>query len=617
MESKQILEKYIAFYKARGHEQVPNVSLVPENDPTLLYVNSGMFPLVPYLSGEPHPLGKRIMNVQRCLRFFEDLDNVGETNRHTTAFHMLGNWSLGDYFKEEQLYWFYEFLVADLGLDPKKMYASVFAGDQDAPKDEESIRVIKEIFAMYGIEAEEGSRIFAYDKAENWWQRGEAVGELGGPDSEVFYYIGSDGDGFGKNPADNQDEFLEIGNSVFMQYRKTEEGWEELPQKNVDFGGGLERLAMVVQGHQDIYLTDNFYPVIKKLEELSGKEYIKGDQQVKKSMRIIADHMRAATFLAMDGVLPSNKDQGYILRRLLRRVVRAGRALEVKKDISVSLVPVVGNMFSWLYPQLSEKKDDIQTVFEEEENKFRKTLERGSREVQKNLEDIKKVITKKDKEVLARTAFDLYQSYGYPLEMFLEDMGELDEDLDERLQKEVEERFDEIFNEHQEQSRAGAEQKFKGGLADHSEQVIKYHTATHLLHLALRKVLGDQVVQHGSNITGERLRFDFNHDKKLSEDQIEEVEKIMNQHIKDGLPVNFEIMSKEKAQETGAIHAFNEKYGDQVKVYYIGDDLDSAVSKEFCGGPHVENTSEIGPVEIYKQDNIGRGLLRLYARSKS
>jgi len=545
------------------------------------------------------------------------LENVGETNRHTTAFHMIGNWSLGDYFKKEQLEWVFEFLVDDLGLDINKMYASVFEGDKDAPKDSVSVDIIKKVFAKYGVEAKEGERIFAYSKEENWWQRGDAVGELGGPDSEVFYYIGDEGDGFGKNPAEFQDEFLEIGNSVFMQYRKTATGWEELPQKNVDFGGGLERLAMIVQGHKDIYLTDNFYTVIKKLGELSGKNYESGGKEVQKPMRIIADHMRAAVFLAMDGVLPSNKDQGYILRRLLRRIVRSGKSLGIDKDISVILVPVAGKMVSWLYPELEGRLSDIQKVFNEEEGRFRKTLERGSREVGKNLEKVREFVEGKNTKGLAKLAFNVYQSHGYPFEMFIEDVKEMGDGLEGKFTEEVERKFDTIFNQHQEKSRAGAEQKFKGGLADHSEQVLKYHTATHLLHLGLRKVLGDQVVQHGSNITGERLRFDFNHTQKMTEEELKEVEGVINSAVKDALPVKFEILPKEKALETGALHAFNEKYGDQVKIYYVGEDLGKAISKEFCGGPHVENTSEIPVMEIYKQDKIGEGMLRLYAKAKS
>lgn len=617
MSSKEIIKKYLDFFGERGHKQVPNVSLVPKGDSTLLYVNSGMFPLVPYLSGEPHPLGKRIMNVQRCLRFFEDLENIGETNRHTTAFHMMGNWSLGDYFKKEQLNWFYQFLVEELSLDPHKMYASVFLGDKDAPKDETSIEIIKDIFSHYGIEAKENERIFAYPKKDNWWQRGEAVGELGGPDSEVFYYIGEDGDGFGKNPAEFQDEFIEIGNSVFMQYKKTEKGWEELSQKNVDFGGGLERMALAVQGKNDIFQTDNFYPIIKKVEEISGKAYF-SEHYKTKAMRILADHIRAAVFLAMDGVLPSNRDQGYILRRLLRRMVRAGRKLDLNQDISVSLVPVVVKMFSWLYSSLEEKQGNIQEVFSQEESKFRKTLEKGSRELEKKESELFEAVKEGNLDFLSQQAFDMYQSFGYPFEMFTEDLKDTlesnGEKISEKFAAELAEEFNQKFEEHQEKSRAGAEQKFKGGLADHSDQVIKYHTATHLLHYALRKVLGEQVIQRGSNITGERLRFDFNHPQKLTKEELKEVEKIVNNEIKKSYPVKFEIMSKNKALETGAIHAFNEKYSGQVKVYYIGKNLDNALSKEFCGGPHVKNTSEIGKIEIYKQDKIGKGLIRIYAR---
>ncbi|MFC1755775.1 alanine--tRNA ligase [Patescibacteria group bacterium] len=608
MKSSEILEKYIEFFKQKGHIQIPNVSLVPENDPTLLYVNSGMFPLVPYLSGAAHPAGQRVVNVQRCLRFAEDLDLVGD-NVHTVAFHMLGNWSLGDYFKAEQLPWLYEFLVKVLGLDINKIYASVFVGDESAPKDEESIEIIKRLFKKYGVEAEEGTRIFSYGKKENWWQRGDAVGELGGPDSEVFYYLG-EGKGDGKDPAEHQDEFLEIGNSVFMQYVKTEEGWGELPQKNVDFGGGLERMAMVVQGKNDIYLTDNFYPIIQKLEELSKTKYTG-----QKEMRVIADHMRAATFLAMDGVLPSNKDQGYILRRLIRLMVRAGRKLGLEKDISVSLVPVVVNSFKWIYPDLVSKKEGIEESFKDEEGKFGDTLRRASNEFGKNKENIIAQSSEKNVEGVSEEAFNLYQSLGYPFEMFLDDLRDSGV-VDEEFLRDMSEVFKKRYEEHQIKSRAGAEGKFKGGLADNSEEVLKYHTATHLLLHALREVLGDQIQQHGSNITGERLRFDFNYQEKLTEGQILEIEGIINDAIKKALPVKFAIMEKQEALETGALHAFNEKYGDSVKVYYIGDDFSSAISKEFCGGPHVENTSQISPVEIFKQKNIGKGMLRVYLRSK-
>jgi alanyl-tRNA synthetase len=443
MKSKDILQKYIDFYTSRGHVLIPNVSLVPENDSTLLFVNSGMFPLVPYLSGEAHPQGKRLVNVQRSLRF-DDIDNVGNTSRHTIAFHMIGNWSLGDYFKKEQLPWAYQFFVEELGLDINKMYATVFRGDADAPKDEESITILKEIFKKYGVDAQEGSRIFAQGKEDNWWKRGDAIGELGGPDSEVFYYIGKDGNGFGKNPAEHQDEFLEIGNSVFMQYVKSTSGWAELSQKNVDFGGGLERIALVVQNKSDIFETDSFWPIIQQAEKISGKSYY-SDEKTKRLLRIVSDHMRVSTFLAMDGVVPSNKDQGYVLRRLLRRMIRVGRSLEIGSNICSSLLPTVVETMSWLYPELVEKQHHIHKLFEEEETKFSKTLDKGSIQV-------KRFLAKGEfsEETLVKHAFEYFQSMGYPWEIFLEDLNEFGIAVDP---KKFEADFKEIFEKHQTHSR--------------------------------------------------------------------------------------------------------------------------------------------------------------------
>jgi alanyl-tRNA synthetase len=605
MTSQEIIKKYIDFYTSKGHKLIPNVSLVPENDPTLLFVNSGMFPLVAYLSGQPHPMGKRLVNIQRSVRF-EDLDEVGDP-QHTIAFHMVGNWSLGDYFKKEQLPWVYEFLIKELGLDIHKMYATVFAGDEYAPKDEESIKILKEVFGSYGIKAEEEKRIFALGRKSNWWKRGDTVGELGGPDSEIYYYLGK-GSGEGKNPAENEDEYLEIGNSVFMQYKKTESGWEELTQKNVDFGGGLERIAWVVQGKKDIFETDNFWPIIEKVEQISGKKY-RQSNIITKSMRILADHMRTSVFLAMDGVIPSNKDQGYALRRILRRMTRASRVLEVEKNLSKNLVSIVVESFSWMYPRLLEKQKNIEVIFEDEEDKFRKTLERGQKELEKKL-------TKETYETreLAGIAFDIYQSLGYPSEIFLEDVKDKGIKVEEKEFKVI---FEQIFIDHQKHSREGAEQKFKGGLADQSEQVVKYHTTTHLLHKALRDVLGEHVSQKGSNITGERLRFDFSHTKKLSEEELAKVVDEVNETIGKDLPVNFVVLPKEEADKTRALHFFGEKYGDQIKVYFIGDSLENAISKEYCGGPHVHNTSELSSIEIYKQESIGKGLMRIYARFKN
>ncbi len=620
MTSQEIIKNYLAFFGERGHKLIPNVPLVPENDPTLLFVNSGVFPLVPYVFGEKHPEGNRLMNFQRCVRF-DDLENVGESNRHTVAFHMLGNWSLGDYFKKEQLPWIYEFFIEVLGLDVNKLYATVFKGDEDAPKDEESIEILKTVFAKYGVNAKENEKIFAYGKENTWWKRGDAVGEPGGPSCETFYYIGKDGTGAGLDPEENQDLFIEIGNSVFMQYKKGVEGWEPLPQKNVDFGGGLERIALAAQGKQDIFETDNFWPIIQKIEELSGKKYGEAGAEgweITKQMRIIADHMRTAVFLAMDEVVPSNKDQGYMLRRLLRRMVRAGRKLNIPAniDISVELVGTVVDMFSWTYPQLEKAQKDIQITFTKEEVRFAAILEKGARQVDKFLSAFKgsendDAVSKGNEVGLAEKAFEFYESTGYPLEIFIEDVK--DKGIVTAFE-ELENRYKEKAEKHSEKSREGAEHKFKGGLADQSDQVVKYHTTTHLVHWALRKVLGEGVKQQGSNITGERLRFDFSHDKKLTESELSQVVNLVNEKISENLQVNMVSMPREQAEKVGALSFFQEKYGDMVNVYYIGDTLETAISKEFCGGPHVKNTSELAPIEIYKQDKIGEGVIRVYVR---
>ncbi|PJE63439.1 alanine--tRNA ligase [Candidatus Roizmanbacteria bacterium CG10_big_fil_rev_8_21_14_0_10_45_7] len=606
MTSQEILEKYLARYKKHGHKEIPNMNLVPEGDSTLLFVNSGMFPLVPYLSGESHPLGKRLVNVQRSVRF-SDIDEVGD-NRHTTAFHMMGNWSLGDYFKAEQLPWIYHYFIEDLGLDSHRLYATVFEGDEYAPKDTESIEIIKKVFNQYGIDAKEGVRIFAYGRNDNWWQRADAPGELGGPSSEMFYYLGKDGNGEGKDPSQFQNEFLEIGNNVFMQYRKNDlKGWDELPQKNVDFGGGLERIALVVQKKHDIFETDNFYPIIQKLEELTGNKYLQ-DEDVTRAMRIIADHMRAATFLAMDGVVPSNKDQGYILRRYLRRMVRFARKLNINNNLAALLVPTIAQMLVWLYPDLAKKQEGITQLFIEEEERFHNALAKGETELRRQLQRI----DTNNATALVELAFRLYQSYGYPPEFFMEEMQEQNLTANS---KQFMQQYQHFVTRHQETSRKGAEQKFKGGLADHTEQVVRYHTATHLLHMALRQILGKHVEQYGSNITKDRLRFDFSHADKLNEDQIKQVESIINEAIKQKLPVNFVMLSKEEAGKSGALHFFKDKYGEQVKVYYIGNSLETAVSKEYCGGPHVKNLSELSPtLTIFKQESVGKGVRRVYAR---
>jgi alanyl-tRNA synthetase len=602
LSSKEILQKYIAFYKARGHSEIANVSLIPENDSTLLFVNSGMFPLVPYLMGEPHPMGTRLVNVQRSIRL-EDIEEVGD-NRHTTAFHMMGNWSLSDYFKEEQLTWIYTFLFDELGLDPERIYSTVFAGDREIPSDEVSAKILAELFTKKGVEPKKNERIF-YSKS-NWWKRGDAVGELGGPDSEIFYYVPRDASkGRGQNLEQNENDFLEIGNSVFLQYVKTSDGWKQMSMQNVDFGGGLERMALAVQGKEDIYETDNFWPIVEKLQDLTGKNY-KDSLEITHHMRIIADHIRSSVFLAMDGVLPSNKDQGYVLRRLLRRIVRSAKNLGIEKNMSVDLIRIVVEMFTWLYPQLEESRPKIEALFIEEESKFRKTVNKASKEVDRFFE---KGTQKISMEILAKQAFIFFQSLGYPEEDFLEDIREHGIKIDS---VEFLSLFRKMVEEHKAQSREGAEKKFKGGLADEGEITVKYHTATHLLQASLQRVLGDSVVQEGSNLTQERLRFDFRFDRLLTEEELRQVEELVNSKIAEALPVKFEIMDKEAALQTKAMHLFADEYGEKVKVYYIGDSLETAFSKEFCGGPHVGNTSELARLELYKQQKIGQKIVRVY-----
>jgi alanyl-tRNA synthetase len=607
MTSKEITERYIRFFKARIHTEIPSVSLVPDNDPTLLFVNSGMFPLVPYLSGEPHPSGKRLVNVQRSMRF-EDIEEIGD-NRHTTAFHMLGNWSLGDYFKKEQLSWIYEYFIKELNLPPDRLFASVFAGDKVSPKDTISVEIIKDIFAKYGIEAKENERIFAFGKADNWWKRGEAIGELGGPNSEIFYYLG-EGSGIGKSLTKHPDEFLEIGNSVFMQYKRTKSGWAQLQQKNIDFGGGLERIALVVQKKQDIFETDNFYPIIKEIEVLSGYKY-HSSHEVTTNMRIVADHLRASILLIMDGVRPSNKDQGYALRRFIRRMVRFAVVKNLVPTLSDTLVDKGIEVLLWLYPNLKKDVKVIKQTINQEEDKFKKTLNKALPRVEQILDQLKSG-KKTEMKQLAKASFDLYQSVGYPPELFIEEARDKNFVIDT---SKFTKNYATIFNSHQALSRKGAEAKFKGGLANHSKEVIKYHTTTHLIHQALRLILGDIVKQLGSNITNERLRFDFAYENKLTDQQILEVENLVNSTIKQRLPVANVVIKKEEADKLGALHFSKEKYPDKVKVYYIGKNLETAFSKEFCGGPHVVSLKQLPPtLRIYKQESVGKGIRRIYAR---
>jgi alanyl-tRNA synthetase len=604
MSAHEILTKYIEFFKKREHVQIANASLVPDNDPTTLFTSSGMQPLVPYLLGEVHPQGKRLVNAQNCFRA-QDIEEIGD-NRHTTFFRMLGNWSLGDYFKKEQLPFFFTFLTdknEGLGLDPQKLFVTVFARNDSVPKDTESIEIWQELFQKVGIDAKEGERIFTYGVDKNWWSRSGKpdnmpAGEPGGPDSEVFYDFGAE-----YNIHENsqwKDEvchvncdcgrYIEIGNSVFMQFQKQSDGsFQELPQLNVDFGGGLERLLMASENKTDIFETSLFEPVIASIKKAVGKDYKNNEN----SMRIITDHLTAAVFITSNGTVPSNKEQGYILRRLIRRGLDNFYVLG-GKDVR-GIIESIIEQYKKTDPELIEKFEQIHNVILEEEQKYSTTRTNA-----KSFIERKYSTTAKDsvvKQISADDAFILYSTHGLSPTQ-IKSLGYIFDD----------QAFAEKMKSHQNLSRAGADKKFKGGLADTQERTIHGHTATHLLHQALRDVLGDSVHQTGSNITTERVRFDFSYDKKVTLEELKKVEDIVNEKISKNLLVHFEILPIEEAKKKGAIGLFGEKYAEDVKVYFIGD-----YSAEFCGGPHVEHTSVIGSFKITREESLGKGNRRIYA----
>ncbi len=588
----ELRKKFAAFWEKNSHKEIPPIPLVPQNDPTTLFTGSGMQQLVPYLLGEPHPLGKRVYNIQPCFRS-QDIEEVGD-NRHTTFFEMMGNWSLGDYFKKEQLEWFWNFLTNEIGLPKEKLYVTVFAGDKknNLPADGESIEIWKKL----GIPE---NKIFKYGPEKNWWSRAGIPdnmppGEPGGPDSEVFYEFTQipHNSKFGKTCHPNCDcgRFMEIGNSVFMQYKKTDKGFEELPKKNVDFGGGLERILAALNNDPDVFKTDIYTPIIKAAEKASQKQYQKKPD--KEKMRVIADHLKAAVLLIKAGVFPANKERGYFLRRLLRRI--SVKMLKLKgetvnaSDLTPSLSAVI-DIYNNIYLEKSDY-EKIKPIIEEEINRFNKTLNNG-------LKILEKIEKPSGKQV-----FDLYQSYGFPKELTEELLKEKGLDFDKR-------EFDAEFEKHKNLSRTSSAGMFKGGLADHSDQTIRFHTATHLLHQALFDILGDSIKQEGSHITGERLRFDFSSPVKPTYEKIKQAELIINKKVKESIPVVFKIIPRDEAYKIGARSFFREKYPDMVKVYFVGD-----YSKEFCGGPHVKNTSEIGQVKIFKFEKIGSNLYRVYAK---
>ena len=579
MKAIEIRNKYINYFKKKGHTEIKSASLIPENDPSVLFNTAGMQQLVPYLMGEKHPEGTRLVDYQKCVRTV-DIEEVGD-NRHLTYFEMLGNWSLGDYFKEESIEMSFEFLTKELGIPVEKLSVTCFEGDEDCERDEVAANAWKKA----GIKEE---NIYFYPKSENWWIAGEE-GPCGS-DTEIFYDTGKEPCSEHCEPCCDCGKYVEIWNNVFMEYFKDKDGYRKLKQKNVDTGLGLERMTMLLQGKKTPYETELFLPIMNKLEELQNKDLIE-------SRRIVAEHLRSSMMIISDGGIPSNTDRGYILRRLIRRMIRHINKLEIDIANLEGLMELCINNLEEMYPELVENKEKIKSVILEEKNRFIKTLSHGEKEFKKEIERM----DKKDKKVRGEVVFRLYDTYGFPPEVTEELAKENGFEID-KLE------FNKLFLAHQEKSREGAKQKFKGGMAETTENTVAYHTATHLLHQALRIVLGEHVKQSGSNITNERMRFDFSHPEKMTKEQIQEVEDLVNMQIQKNLVVTMEEMSLDDAQKSGAIGLFTNKYGNIVKVYSIGD-----FSKEICGGPHVENTSIMGTFKIKKEESSSSGIRRIKA----
>lgn len=632
MNAQEIRNAYLHFFTDRSHAAIPRARLILEGDPTTLFTGSGMQPLMPYLLGAEHPKGSRLVDSQTCLRA-QDIDEIGD-NRHTTFFEMLGNWSLGDYFKKEQLPWFWEFLTDVVGLDPVKLYVTCFIGDDQnsIPQDTESANLWQELFKTKGIDAaiaeigseEEGyergikpkERIFYYDSSKNWWARNGMVpatmtpGEPGGPDSEVFYefdFIDHD-PAYGKHCHPNCDcgRFMEIGNSVFMEYVRTESGFEKLPKQNVDFGAGLERIAAANLNSSDMFKISVIWPIIEKLETISHKKY---DSHTE-SMRVIADHLRAATFLAVDGCTPSNKQQGYVMRRLVRRAMVKAFDLGVEQNFMQEIVPVIADLYHNDFPEVADNRQTVVDVLIKEEKAFRQTLRKG-------LHELKKIFNQNNGKFTGEDIFTLYDTNGYPPELSVETiLVTLD---NAKLSENWQEQFEMKMKQQRERSQTAGKGVFKGGLGGQTMQHKKYHTATHLMYQALRNVLGEHVVQHGSNITEERLRFDFSHPEKMTDEQKRQVEDIVNEQISRDLKVSFaEYPTKEATGPLGALGQFGDRYGDTVKVYkMIADGAEKPFSFEICGGPHVDHTLQLFEdnkrFKIIKEESSSAGIRRIKA----
>ena len=581
MKAIDIRTKYLKYFERHGHKIIPSSPLIPENDPSVLFTTAGMQPLVPYLLGEKHPEGNRIVDYQKCLRT-NDIDEVGD-NRHLTFFFFFLNWSLGDYFKKESIQMSFEFLTKELGIPVEKLSVTCFAGDEDAPRDEFTAKCWKEV----GIPNE---RIYFYGKDDNWWIAGEE-GPCG-PDTEMFYDTGKPACSENCQPSCDCGKYVEIWNNVFMEYFKSKDGtYTKLKQQNVDTGLGLERMTMLLQGKETPFDTEIFAPVMERLKELSKVDIIE-------SRRIVAEHLRASMMIIADGGRPSNIDRGYVLRKLIRRMARHLNKMQIELSELGNLIDLDINILKELYPELEQNKETIKQIIIEEKDKFMKTLTHGEKEFEKAIEKARQ----ENKNVIdGQTIFKLYETYGFPPEITADLAKEQGFKIDNS-------EFEKLFKEHQEKSRMGSEQKFKGGLAEQNEKTIAYHTATHLLHKALQIVLGEHATQKGSNITTERLRFDFSHPEKMTKEQLQQVEDIVNEQIKRDLTVTCEEMTVEEAKKAGAMGLFENKYGDKVKVYTIGD-----FSKEICGGPHVTHTGELGHFKIKKEESSSAGVRRIKA----
>ena len=624
MNAQEIRKKYIQYMHDRQHAIVKRAPLYLEGDSTTLFTGSGMQPLLPYLLGETHPKGKRLVDVQTCFRS-QDIDDIGD-NRHTTFFEMLGNWSLGDYFKEQQIEWFFDFLVREVGLNPAKIYVTCFIGDEKygIPKDETAAKIWQKVFAKYDIDAKiielgsaengdklglQGGRIFFYDDKENWWSRGGGIettplGDPCGPDSEVFYDFGETAHdaSFGEaHPASDSGRFMEIGNQVFMQYKRLEGGnFEPLTSKNVDFGGGLERIAAAAIDNPDVFKISLLKPIVDKLEELSGKKY----EAETENMRVISDHLRASVFLITDGVLPSNKEQGYVLRRLLRRSILKAFNLGIEDDFLENIARIIAKTYAEDYPEVATNIASTIDTLKKEEKIFRQTLRKGLRELGRFSAD----------GLTGTEIFMLHDTYGFPVELSVEEIEKQGIDLSENWQIE----FDENMKQQRERSKTASKGRFKGGLEGDSPEILKLHTATHLLNAALHQVLGEGVSQKGSNVTAERLRFDFTWGEKMTSEQIKQVEDMVNEQVEKDLAVTFAEHPVDYAlNEMKAIGVFGEKYGDMVKVYVMGEPGKRPFSVEICGGPHVEHTAILAEggkrFKIKKEQSSSAGVRRIKA----